>query len=387
MKPLEGTLVIELSTYKAAAGCGRVLASQGARVIKVESPKGDIERKFGATLHEPVTEDENPNYDFLNAGKEDIVLNLKDPADMQRMYKLLEKADVFISNNRPQALEKMGLGYDQVKERFPQLVYAMILGYGEKGPMKDMPGFDAIAMFAYPGLLTDMMIDTPTSYPCYLPMAFGDLIIGTALAGAIGTCLYGRTKTGKGDYVSISLYGAAMWMYGVMSTGTQYGYKWPRGRYEGSPMGVPFKTKDGKWFLPCINEYERYWKQYCEILDAEEIVDDPRFCTKEATFDPDNRKAAVQYFEKKYLQKTAKEIEEGFAKHDMIGCTMGKLKDGHSSEQALANGYMSPFTYESGKQVTMPQPPFEFGSFEKSKAERAHSLGQDNEKIFKEFGL
>ena len=231
MKPLEGITVVELSTYIAAPSCGRILATQGARVIKVESPAGDVERKFGPTLFCPANDEENPIYDTLNGGKDHLMLDLKKPEDMERFHKLLAKADVFVTNNRLQALKKMRLDYDSLKEHYPKLVYAILLGYGEKGPKVNLPGFDAIAMFATGGLIQDMMVDAPGSYPVYLPMGFGDLVCGTALAGAIGTALYGRTQSGKGDYVSISLYGAAMWMFSVMSTGTQFGYKWPRGRY------------------------------------------------------------------------------------------------------------------------------------------------------------
>ena len=209
MKPLEGITVVELSTYIAAPSCGRILATQGARVIKVESPSGDVERKFGPTLFCPANDEENPIYDTLNGGKDHLMLDLKKPEDMERFHKLLAKADVFVTNNRLQALKKMRLDYDSLKERYPKLVYAILLGYGEKGPKVNLPGFDAIAMFATGGLIQDMMVDAPGSYPVYLPMGFGDLVCGTALAGAIGTALYGRTQSGKGDYVSISLYGAA----------------------------------------------------------------------------------------------------------------------------------------------------------------------------------
>ena len=273
MKPLEGITVVELSTYIAAPSCGRILATQGARVIKVESPAGDVERKFGPTLFCPANDEENPIYDTLNGGKDHLMLDLKKPEDMERFHKLLAKADVFVTNNRLQALKKMRLDYDSLKERYPKLVYAILLGYGEKGPKVNLPGFDAIAMFATGGLIQDMMVDAPGSYPVYLPMGFGDLVCGTALAGAIGTALYGRTQSGKGDYVSISLYGAAMWMFSVMSTGTQFGYKWPRGRYQGGPMGVPYKTKDGRWILPVVNEYERYWRPFCQAVGAEEIME------------------------------------------------------------------------------------------------------------------
>ena len=128
MKPLEGITVVELSTYIAAPSCGRILATQGARVIKVEAPAGDVERRFGPTLFCPASDEENPIYDTLNGGKDAVMLNLRDPADMERFHKLLAKADVFLSNNRPRALKKLGLDYDTLKEKYPQLVYAVLVG-------------------------------------------------------------------------------------------------------------------------------------------------------------------------------------------------------------------------------------------------------------------
>ena len=109
MKPLEGITVVELSTYIAAPSCGRILATQGARVIKVESPSGDVERKCGPTLFCPANDEENPIYDTLNGGKDHLMLDLKKPEDMERFHKLLAKADVFVTNNRLQALKKMRL--------------------------------------------------------------------------------------------------------------------------------------------------------------------------------------------------------------------------------------------------------------------------------------
>ncbi len=387
MKPLEGITIIELSTYIAAPSCGRVLATQGARVIKVESPAGDVERKFGPTLFCPATEEENPIYDTLNGGKDAVMLNLKNPSHMEQFHKLLEKADVFLTNNRIQALKKIGLDYDSLKERYPKLVYAILLGYGEKGPKVNFPGFDAIAMFATGGFIQDMMVDAPGSYPIYLPMGFGDLICGTVLAGAIGTALYGREKSGKGDYVSLSLHGAAMWMFSIMSTGTQFGYQWPRGRYQGGPMGVPYKTKDHRWILPVVNEYERYWRAFCQAVGAEEIIDDPRFCTKQATFDPKNREDCIRYFEGCFLKLNADEVLSKLEAADIIVSELAHFKDNHTSKQALENGFVSPITYPNGDQITLAMPPVKMGSVEPPKAEHAHGIGADNEAVFKEFGI
>lgn len=387
MKPLEGITVVELSTYIAAPSCGRILATQGARVIKVEAPAGDVERKFGPTLFCPASDEENPIYDTLNGGKDAVMLNLREPADLERLHKLLAKADVFLSNNRPKALKKMGLDYDSLKEKYPNLIYAVLLGYGEKGPKVDFPGFDAIAMFATGGFIQDMMVDAPGNYPTYLPMGFGDLICGTVLAGAIGTALLGRTRTGKGDYVSISLHGAGMWMFSIMSTGTQFGYKWPRGRYQGGPMGVPYRTRDNRWVLPVVNEYERYWRAFCHAVGAEEIIDDPRFCTKQATFDPKNREDCIRYFEGCVAKMDAADLVKKLEEADIIASELAHFQDNHRSEQALVNNFMSPITYPNGDAVTLAQPPVKMGSVEEPRAERAHAIGADNEKVFQEFGI
>ena len=387
MKPLEGITVVELSTYIAAPSCGRILATQGAHVIKVEAPAGDVERKFGPTLFCPATEEENPIFDTINGGKDMLMLDLKQPSELERFHKLLAHADVFLTNNRPKALKKMGLDPECLRTRYPKLIYSIILGYGEKGPKADFPGFDAVAMFATGGFIQDMMVETPDSYPTYLPMGFGDLICGTVLAGAIGTALLGREKSGRGDYVSISLYGAAMWMFSIMSTGTQFGYQWPRSRYQGGPMGVPYKTKDGAWILPVVNEYERYLKSWCQAVHAEELIDDERYNTKQATFDPVRREEVIRIFEEKIAQLDGDELLRELEAADIIASKLGHFKDNHQSPQALANDFMAPITYPGGDTVTLAQPPVRMGSLTPSNAERARGIGADNEKIFRAFGI
>ena len=387
MRPLEGITVLELSTYIAAPSCGRIMATQGARVIKVEAPSGDVERRFGPTLWNPATEDENPIYDTLNYEKDHVMLDLRKPEDMERFHKLLAKADVFLTNNRIGALKKMGLDYDTLKEKYPQLVYAILLGYGEKGPKVNYPGFDAIAMFANGGMLSDMMIEAEGGYPVGIPMGFGDLICGTILSGQISTALLGREKTGTGDYVSISLYGAAMWLFSIMSTGTQFGYKWPRARYEGGPMGVPYKTSDGEWVMPVVNEYERFWPGFCKAVEAEELIDNPRFCTKQATFDPTNRKDLIKIFEEKVSHIDSATLEKRLVEADIISSRLTHYKDNHTSEQALANGFMMPIEYPNGDKITLAQPPMKMGKVPQPQAGHATGIGSENEKIFKEFDL
>ena len=145
-KPLENIRVVELSTFVAAPSCARLLADMGAEVIKIEHPKGDAWRHT-ALSYKPgfYNYKHNPVFDIYNSNKKHIAINLKSEEGMEAMHKLLEKTDIFITNTRPAALERLGLSYEQLKQRYPSLIYAIILGYGEKGPDASLPAFDTTA--------------------------------------------------------------------------------------------------------------------------------------------------------------------------------------------------------------------------------------------------
>lgn len=147
-KPLEGLLVIELATYWVGPSAGAYLRSQGARVIKVEQPPaGDSTRYFARTCGVPYTKDENPIHDVSNGGKECITLDLKDPQELQLLHNMLAKADVFLTSVRQGGLERLGLDYEAIKDRYPRLIYAHGTAYGRSGPLSSLPGLDAVAFF------------------------------------------------------------------------------------------------------------------------------------------------------------------------------------------------------------------------------------------------
>lgn len=142
MKPLEGIKVVELSTMLAGPMTARLLAEWGADVIKVESMNGDPWRKQYGTSLSPYTEHANPNFDMQNINKRFVAFNMRTPEGKEAMMKLLATADVFLTNYRVQALEQMGLTYDQLKDQFPKLVHASVLGYGSEGAEKNRPGYE-----------------------------------------------------------------------------------------------------------------------------------------------------------------------------------------------------------------------------------------------------
>lgn len=253
-KPLEGLFVVELTTYWAAPSAGEFLRCLGARVVKIETGKaGDSVRYWGRTCGMPIEANENPSFDLFNGGKEFMHMDLNDPEHERVLHNMLAKADVFLTSMRLGGLKKHNLDYDTLKEKYPRLVMAHATGYGCKdGPLSAAPGLDAVAFFAMNGLISDLRLN-PDDSPICPPTGMGDLTTGMPLFGAIMTALFARERTGKGDYVSASLYGTGNWVTSAINSGTQYFNPWPRSRFTQSPMGQAFETKDGKFVQIFVN--------------------------------------------------------------------------------------------------------------------------------------
>ena len=156
MKPLAGVKVVELSTFVAGPVTARLLADLGADVIKVEAPAGDGWRATAMNYCAlTYSEAQNPVFDIYNTGKRFVCLNLKTAEGMEAMEKLLAEADVFVTNLRPGALQRLALDYETLKSKYPKLVYGILLGYGEKGPEAGKPAYDTSAFWARSGFLRD----------------------------------------------------------------------------------------------------------------------------------------------------------------------------------------------------------------------------------------
>ena len=154
---LEGVKVVELATYAAAPGTARMLADWGATVIKVESPGGDAMRAFSKNMGMPDTDQESPIFQLENANKTGICIDLKKPGGLEVLHKLLEDADVFVTNTRLKSLTKLGLDYESLAPKYPKLIWAHTSGLGTDGPEAYKPGFDITAYWARSGGLMDMV--------------------------------------------------------------------------------------------------------------------------------------------------------------------------------------------------------------------------------------
>ena len=197
--PLTGLTVIDLTRVLSGPYCTMMLADMGARVIKIEQPgKGDDTRGWGP----PFQSGESSYFMSINRNKESLTLNLKHPDARGVLEGLLEKADVLVENFRPGTMERMGLGYPDLSPRWPGLVYCSVSGFGQTGPRRSEPGYDAV-MQGEGGL---MSITGPGDGPAYrLGIAIADITSGMFAAYGVAMALLARHRTGKGQFVDIGM--------------------------------------------------------------------------------------------------------------------------------------------------------------------------------------
>src|SRR5690625_1081213 len=270
-RPLEGTTVISLEHAVAAPLCTRHLADLGARVIKIERPKvGDFARQYDERVDGLAS-----HFVWINRSKESLTLNLKDPAGMEVMQKLLAEADVLVQNLAPGATKRLGLDYDSLAAEHPQLIVCDISGYGEKGPYTTKKAYDLLVQSEAGFLSVTGTPDTPSK----AGISIADIAAGIYAYNSILAALLQRHKTNKGGRIEVSMLEAlAEWMGFPL----YYSYKGaqPPARAGASHAAIypygPFTAGDGRSVILGLQN-EREWKSFCEeVLHQPDLTTDPR---------------------------------------------------------------------------------------------------------------
>jgi crotonobetainyl-CoA:carnitine CoA-transferase CaiB-like acyl-CoA transferase len=285
MMPLEGITVLDLTRVLSGPYCTMILADLGARVIKIEQPgRGDDTRGWGP----PFMGSESAYFLSINRNKESVTLDFKHAAGQAVLSQLIARADVMVENFRPGALDAAGLDYATLAPRFPRLVYCSISGFGQTGPRRHEPGYDAI-MQAEGGLMS--ITGTPDGPPIRLGVAIADIVAGMFAAQGITTALLARERSGLGQRVDIAMLDAvaALLTYqaGIyFATGAA-----PERIGNRHPTIVPYETfpaRDGD-FVVAVGTDEQ-WRQFCTAIG---FADEERFAT--------NRQRVVAHAELKPL--------------------------------------------------------------------------------------
>ncbi|HEY8447598.1 MAG TPA: CaiB/BaiF CoA-transferase family protein [Thermomicrobiales bacterium] len=275
-RPLAGLLVLDFSQFLAGPSCAMRLADLGARVIKIERPGvGDLGRRLSIANLE--LDGDSALFHTINRNKQSFVADLKDPADLERVKRLIARADVMIHNFRPGVIERLGLDYASVREINPRLVYATVTGYGDRGPWRDKPGQDLLAQ-ALSGLT--WLSGDATQGPVPMGLSVADMLAGAHLTQGILACLVRRGVTGKGGLVEASLLESVLDLqFEVLTTHLNDGGQLPQrsainnaNAYLAAPYGI-YRTADG-YIALAMAPIPRLG----ELLDCPPLLDytDPR---------------------------------------------------------------------------------------------------------------
>jgi crotonobetainyl-CoA:carnitine CoA-transferase CaiB-like acyl-CoA transferase len=278
-KPLAGVRVVELGVWVAGPGAGGLLAEWGADVIKVEPPEGDPMRHL-FQLTAGHGQPEVPPFDLDNRGKRSVALDLRTPEGRTTMLRLVATADVFLTNLRPDAVERLGLGPTALLERDPRLVYASITGYGRTGPDADRAGYDVGAFWARTGMARSFTPDDEP--PATIRAGMGDHMTALAVVAGINAALLARTTTGRGQLVDTSLLRAGIWCVGWdLGIQLRFGKMAPTlPRTETmNPTVNPYQAGDGRWFWLLGLESDRHWPGIARAADRPEWTTDEPFAS------------------------------------------------------------------------------------------------------------
>jgi crotonobetainyl-CoA:carnitine CoA-transferase CaiB-like acyl-CoA transferase len=278
--PMEGVSVVELGVWVAGPAAGGILADWGADVVKVEPPDGDPARMFGRMLG---IDDVSPPFEMDNRSKRSIVLDLSTDDGRATVFELISGADVFLTNVRPGALKRIGVDFESVAARNPRLVYGLITGYGDSGPDAERAAYDVAAFWARAGLAH--LLTRPGDTPPFQRGGMGDHTAGMTLAAAVCAALVARTRTGKGQLVSTSLYRQGAYTVSFdLNTFLMTGHSIAIGQREtmGNPCMNNYAAGDGRRFWIVGLQGGRHWPPLCRAVGRPDWLTDPRFDTAHA---------------------------------------------------------------------------------------------------------
>jgi len=314
-RPLAGLLVISIEQAVAAPMCGRRLADAGARVIKVERPEGDFARGYDQLLS-----GESVYFVWLNRGKESVVVDLGKPEDRALFDAMLAKADVFVQNLKPGALDKLGLAVDDLCRKYPRLIACSISGYGDVGPYAQRKAYDLLIQ-AESGLAS---VTGDAAGPSLVGLSIVDVATGLHAYEAILEALVQRSVTGNGAHIRVSMFDC---MAEFMSVPLLQGIWGAPPKRIGlshtslAPYGV-FTTRDGVPVLISIQN-DREWRALAsKVLERPELATDQKFATSPARLAnrPETDGAVQAWF-------SANDAAAAIAKLDAADIAFGRVND------------------------------------------------------------
>ncbi|MGA2835546.1 MAG: CoA transferase [Acidimicrobiales bacterium] len=377
---LSGLRVVELGVWVAAPSAAAMLADWGAEVIKVESPTGDPMRNVFGSLG--IGGDlPNPAFALDNRGKRSIVLDLRDPDGRGHLEELLASADVFITNLRPDALDKLDLEAEATVARHPRLVYCSISGYGLRGEDRNRPTYDIGAFWARSGLSRQMADESGN--PLNARGGIGDHITGLAALSGILAAVLEQRQTGAGRVVEVSLLRT-----GAYVLGWDLGLQMLLGKvspaesrhHNQSPLMNPYRAADGRWFFLTGLEADRHIGAVARALGRPDLLDDERFSSASAI--RRNRTEFIALLDGIISERSLAEWAERFDREGVWWAPAQTPAEVVEDRQLLAN---DGFVDVEGGAVRSVNGPVTFSGVARRDAVRVPELGEDSDEVLAEL--
>ncbi len=376
--PLTGVRVLDLSRVLAGPYCTMVLGDLGADIIKVERPgSGDDTRAWGP----PWAGTESAYYLSTNRNKRSLTLDLKQPEAQEIVRDLARKSDVVVENFRDGSLERMGLGYEQIREINPSLIWATVSGYGRRGPDASKPGYD----FVVQGETGIMAITGEVDgEPMKVGVAIVDVTTGLFTAVAICAALRERETSGLGQRVDTNLYASAIgWLVNVASNHLVSGA--PAKRYGNAHANIvpyqAFRARD-KYMSIAVGT-DRQFRDLCRIVGDESLADDPRFATNSARVE--HRQELIEILQDAFQTRDADEWLEECRAAIIPSGAIRSIEEVFEAPQTIALDMIQEMSHPTAGTAKLTGIPFELSRTPASIKHPPPTLGQHSDEILQEL--
>ena len=385
---LSGVRVVELASWTFVPAAGAVLADWGAEVLKIEHPAGgDPQRGLVSSgVVAGSTSGINHMIEQPNRGKRSVALDVRHPEGRELLYRLIESADVFLTNWLLEPCRRAGFDVDSIRARNPSIVYARGSGQGSRGPDANRGGFDLASYWARGGI-GDAYFPGPGDYPPLQRPAFGDIMGGLAIAAGIAGALFRRERTGEPSIVDVSLLGTAVWNLApdVVVSGLLGG---PAPKFDLAEMPNPlanfYRTADGRFLAFVLLQSDRHWPAFCAAIERLDLRDDVRFASAAAR--SENRRVCIEELRKVFATRTLAQWKLRLAALEGVWAPVQSAHELHQDEQVLANGYLPELSAENGARFRLAANPVQFDETPPS-LRRAPGIGEDTDAVLLELGF
>ncbi|MDQ7781593.1 MAG: CoA transferase [Desulfomonilaceae bacterium] len=383
--PLDGVRVVELSMFQQGPVAGMRLGDLGADVIKIEPMNGDPARSFMRIIGAMVgLRGRNYYFEHCNRNKRSVVLDMKTEKGLEVFLRLIDTADVFLTNMSIDAPTRLGIGPDVLLRRNPRLIYAHASGWGRKGPDAHDHSFDYTGI-GRSGLM--MSCGENGAPPTQILPGIGDELGALVCAWGITAALYAREKTGRGQVVDTSLMGSVIAALGlIMAAPAVLGREFPREvrAAAGNPIYNHYRCQDGKWIAIAHLQPDLYWPKVCEALELSHLRDDPRFDTIEAR--SKHARELIAIFDERFATKP----RDGWIEIlNRCGCICTPIQtplEVAGDAQAIANGYISHTDHPVYGNTKIVGFPWDFSDTPASCRREAPELGRHSREVLLEIG-